>query len=285
MGIPHFNVLAIRTVSSVVMLAICSTAFVTLSFAQKIVADDSKGTVRTSELAPPTPIFLPGNPTCSTVNALDRSGGPFDSRVDHIVDNFGFKIDQASPNYANVPFNNGTGPSRELQNGATSDPSRTVSMTTTGDFFNWSSTKQITAVIVKGGAEGANVYPYKPFSFGGIEGGGTGLITPGSFGVSHVVFCYGIQLAPSAGQASISGRVMDAGGRPVAGAVIQLWNVSTGVYRNATSGSMGYYTIAEVPVSDFYVLTATHGRLSFDNNTRSFTVNDDVTDVDFVQAF
>lgn len=242
-------------------------------------------TVSGSENLAPTPLFLSGNPTCKDVNGLDQPGGPFDSRVSHIVDDFELKIDEASPNYSNVPFNSGSNPSRTLGGGATPDLTRTVSMTTTGNLFNWSSTKQITAVIVKGGPNGGNVYPYRPFSFGGVNGGGTGLTTPGGFGVSHVVFCFGIQLVPSAALATISGRVTDANGNPVRGAAIELWNVTTGTYTLAMTGSFGYYTLTDVPVADFYVLTATHGRMSFADNTRSFTLEDDLEGVDFVQSF
>ncbi len=244
-------------------------------------------TVNRSENLTPTPFSLSDNPTCKDVNGLDLPGGPSDTRVSHIVDDFELKIDEGSPNFSNVPFNNGSNPSRSLGGGATPDLTRTVSMTTTanGTSFNWSSTKQITAVIVKGGPNGANIYPYRPFSFGGINGGGTGLTTPGAFGVSHVVFCFGIQLVPSSAHATISGRVTDANGKPVRGAAIELWNVSTGTYSLTMTGSFGYYTLTDVPVANFYVLTATHGRMSFANNTRSFTLEDDLEGVDFVQAF
>jgi hypothetical protein len=281
MGFPLRN----RFTARIVVLALCTSVFVNLSIGQKKMDQGSSLPTRTSELAPPTPFVLPGNPTCQQLNAMDQPGGPFDTRVDHMDENFGLKIDEASPNYANVPFNNGTNPQRNLEGGAAVDLTRTVSMTTTGDFFNWSSTKQITAVIVKGGPVGANIYPYKPFSFGGVNGGGTGLTTPDKFGVSHVVFCFGVQLVPSAAHASISGRVTDANGYPVRGATIQLWNVSSGEYSFAQTGSLGYYTLTDVPVADFYVLTATHGRMSFADNTRSFTLEDDLEGVDFVQSF
>lgn len=247
----------------------------------------AKKNVNRSENIAPTPIPINDNPTCKDVNGLDMPGGPFDPRVAHIIDDFELKIDEETPTFANVPFNTGTNPTRYLDGGATADLIRRVSMTTTanGTSFNWSSTKQITAVIVKGGPNGANIYPYQPFSFGGVNGGGTGLITPGGFQVSHVVFCFGLQLVPSAARATISGRVTDANGNPVRGAAIQLWNVSTGEYYYASTGSLGYYRLIEIPVADFYVMTATHGRMSFGNNTRSFTLEDDLEGVDFIQAF
>lgn len=285
MSFPQTDFLRNKFTARIVVLALCTSVFANFSIGQRKIAQESSLPTRTSEVVAPTPFVLPGNPTCAQLNAMDQPGGPFDTRVDHIDEDFGLKIDEASPNYANVPFNNGTNPQRNLEGGAAVDLTRSVSMSTTGTLFNWSSNKQITAVIVKGGPNGGNVYAYKPFSFGGINGGGTGLITPGEFGVSHVVFCFGVQLVPSAAHASISGRVIDANGNPVRGAAIQLWNVSTGTYYHAQTGSLGYYMLTDIPVADFYVLTATHGRMSFENNTRSFTLEDDLEGVDFIQAF
>lgn len=274
-----------RFTARIVVLALCTSVFANFSIGQRKIDHGVSLPTPTSEVIAPIPFVLPGNPTCSQLNAMDQPGGPFDTRVNHIDENFGLKIDEASPNYANVPFDNGSSPQRNLEGGAAADLTRSVSMSTTGTLFNWSSTKPITAVIVKGGPNGGNVYAYKPLSFGGVNGGGTGLITPGAFGVSHVVFCFGVQLVPSAAHATISGRVLDANGNPVRGAAIQLWNVSAGTYFHAQTGSLGYYTLTDVPVADFYVLTATHGRMSFGDNTRSFTLDDDLEGVDFVQSF
>lgn len=236
----------------------------------------------TNNLAP-TPFVLPGNPECSLLNSLHPGTGPNAGAVSHIVDDFGLKIDVESPNFANVPFNNGSSPARILQGGAAPDVTRTVSMTTTGNQFNWSSTKQITAVIVKGGPNGANVYPYNPFSFGEVNGGGTGLITPGGFGVSHVVFCFGVGLVPSSGGVSLSGRTLTAAGMPIRGTTMELWNVTRNEYHIATTSSFGYYVFNDLPAADFYVLTANHGRYTFADNTRSFTLNDDLAEIDFFQ--
>lgn len=261
---------------------LCTTLFANVSLSQKTI-ETSKSelpTTRTSEVDAPEPIFMSGNPVCADLNASSEA------RLSHIIDDFGLKIDEGSPNYANVPFNNGNNPSRQLQGGAAQDLTRTVSMSTTGNIFNWSSTKQITAVIVKGGPDGANVYPYNPFSFGGIDGGGTGLVVPGGGNaVSHVVFCFGLQLVPSSSNASVSGRVLDIDGNPIRGATLQMWNVSRGEYSYAYSNNFGYYTVTDLPVSDFYVLTVSHGRYSFFDNTRSFTLNDDIAGIDFQQSF
>jgi hypothetical protein len=266
----------------VITAALILTFSVNVSMAQKVATSKSEintevPQTRTSEVDAPTPVVFPGNPTCATINASTNPA------FSHIEDDFGFKIDEASPNYANVPFNNGSNPSRSLMGGAGADVTRTVSVSTTaGNTFNWSSTKAITAVIVKGGPNGANVYPYNPFSFGGIAGGGTGLTTPGAYGVSHVVFCFGLQLAPSAANASITGRVLDSTGMPIRGATIQIWNVTAGSYAYAYTNTFGYYTLVDLPVADFYVITANHGRYIFENNERSFTLDDNLTGVDFV---
>jgi hypothetical protein len=60
---------------------------------------------------------------------------------------------------------------------------------TAGDLisFTWSSDKPVYCVIVKGGAEGTNVYCYGAT---GSTGPDSGLSTPGEYNISHIVFCY-----------------------------------------------------------------------------------------------
>lgn len=93
------------------------------------------------------------------------------------------------------------------------------------------------------------------------------------------------QLTPSAAPAIISGRVMDANGVGVYGARFQLVNIATGQTYHARTNPFGYYLFAEIPTAEFYVLTISHKKMSFIENTRSFTLNDDLVGLDFIQAF
>ena len=224
---------------------------------------------------PPTPVTVGGNPTCRDLN---RSTDP---AFAHIVEDWGFKIDRASP--FNGTFQFVTAPSQELQGGLAADPLNSVTVTATGNTLNWSSTRLITAVIVKAGPEGSNVYPYPPSgSFGGEDGGGIGLITPDGSGVSHVVFCVGLPAGPSAAPASAGGRVLDSYGRGISGARMTVQNATTGETFTTYTSPFGYYNFVDLESPNFYFLTISSKRYTFANNMVTFSLDDNLTNLDFV---
>jgi hypothetical protein len=92
------------------------------------------------------------------------------------------------------------------------------------------------------------------------------------------------QLNPTAAPASIGGRVIFENGVGVRGAMLTLLNVNTGQTRNTVTNSFGYYYFGELPVEDYYVLTVSHRKYGFFNDTRSFTLFEDLVDIDFVQT-
>lgn len=130
----------------------------------------------------PTPVKVGQNPTCKNVNASTHS------RLAHIASDFGFKVDgNISGTY---PFVNNPGsPETELSGGAPADAANSVNLTITngGKSLQWSSTRPITAVIVKGGNNDANVYPYAPNSLG--DAGPLTVFNPNQE-ISHVTFCF-----------------------------------------------------------------------------------------------
>jgi subtilisin family serine protease len=90
------------------------------------------------------------------------------------------------------------------------------------------------------------------------------------------------ELAPTAGQASVGGRITDRRGRGVRGVSLSLFDASTGETFLATTNSFGYYSFSGLAVPDFYVLTAFDFRkYTIVNNIRSFTLHDDLVNVDF----
>lgn len=109
-----------------------------------------------------TPIFVAGNPSCTSLGYA-----------------FGFKVD---------PPNAGT---------YSIDGINTVTVTTDGVFFDWSSTLGMDAVISKGGPN-ANVYVYAP-----ERTSDTGLHSPINpnngkpFGLSHIDFCFDYEVGVS----------------------------------------------------------------------------------------
>ena len=91
------------------------------------------------------------------------------------------------------------------------------------------------------------------------------------------------ELAPTAGHALVSGRVVDASGRGVRAVELTLLNAITGETRRATTNAFGLYFFDDLEVATFYVLTAQQSkRFSLENNVRSFTLNDNLVDVDFL---
>jgi subtilisin family serine protease len=91
------------------------------------------------------------------------------------------------------------------------------------------------------------------------------------------------EIAPTAGEASIDGRVVDSRGRGVRGVNLSLYDATTGQTRYVTTGSFGYYAFTGAVVSDFYVLSAYGARrYRIENNQREFTLRDNLSNVDFV---
>lgn len=104
-----------------------------------------------------TPVFVAGNPTCAGLGY-----------------NFGFRID---------PPNAGT---------YSIDGINTVTVTTDGVYFDWSSTLGMDAVIAKGGPN-ANVYVYDPPAEAASDTDLHSPINPNNgqpFGLSHIDFCF-----------------------------------------------------------------------------------------------
>lgn len=124
-----------------------------------------------------TPVFVSGNPSCATLNASTNPA------FAHITSNFGFKVDP--PASGTFPYTNGAG--RELTGGAPSDPSNSLTIDIlNSSTFDWTSTRPISAVIVKGGPN-ANVFAFNPGSFGDTD-----LYTVGKrFEISHIEVCFG----------------------------------------------------------------------------------------------
>lgn len=92
------------------------------------------------------------------------------------------------------------------------------------------------------------------------------------------------QFTPSAAIAPISGRVTAASGNGIRGAVLTLLNLESGETRIAQTGAFGYYSF-EAEVGATYLLTIEHKRHFFSDSTRVISHNDELSGVDFVEAF
>ncbi len=90
-------------------------------------------------------------------------------------------------------------------------------------------------------------------------------------------------LAPSAGKATVSGRIAYSNGRGVGGVRLELLNASTNQLVSTVTNSFGYYSFKDLPVSDFYVLYVPSGRRVGAGviGSRSFTLESDLAEVNF----
>jgi hypothetical protein len=90
------------------------------------------------------------------------------------------------------------------------------------------------------------------------------------------------QLQPTAAPAIVSGRVTDSFGTGIGGARLILTDAQSGNSFTAMTNSFGYYTIGGVEIGNFYVLSVSHKRFTFADDTRAFTLNEDIAGMDFV---
>jgi hypothetical protein len=86
---------------------------------------------------------------------------------------------------------------------------------------------------------------------------------------------------PLAANASISGRVMTAGGNGIRNAIIMVTGGGLSEPRYAQTGTFGYYVFDNLPVGNTYVVTVISRRYIFSNPTRTVTLDDNVTDLNF----
>ncbi len=91
------------------------------------------------------------------------------------------------------------------------------------------------------------------------------------------------QLAPTAGEATVEGRVADGRGRAVRGVMLSLHDATTGETIYTKTNNFGYYSFTRLEVPHYYVLTAFDtSRYTITNNVRSFALHDNLANVNFV---
>ena len=91
------------------------------------------------------------------------------------------------------------------------------------------------------------------------------------------------ELVPTAGDVTISGRVIDTRGRGIRGITLSLLDASTGQTIYTTTNNFGYYNLNDVRAGRFYVLRLSPTKKYYAaDNERSFNVSDSLSDVDFV---
>lgn len=186
-----------------------------------------------------TPVFVAGNPDCTALG--------FD---------FGFKPQPEPPPSGDYPFPDGI---------------HTLTLTSDGTFFDWTSTLALDAVIVKGGPN-ANVYLYNP-----EETSDTGLHSPINpnnnqpFAISHIEVCYDYEVTVSKTADTTFTRTWD-------------WDIDKSVTPAAWSlftGDSGTskYTITATKESFTDSDWAVSGEITIDNDTPFDATVTSVSDV------
>jgi len=91
------------------------------------------------------------------------------------------------------------------------------------------------------------------------------------------------QLAPTASEGVVSGRILNTRGKGVRGIGLTLFDATSGETFYASTNTFGFYSFTGLELTDFYVITAHPSkRYSIIDNNRSFTLNEDLLNVDFV---
>ncbi|MBX3293489.1 MAG: carboxypeptidase regulatory-like domain-containing protein [Acidobacteria bacterium] len=106
----------------------------------------------------------------------------------------------------------------------------------------------------------------------GTSSGGTPFDIHGGFWFQN--------LAPTAAAVSITGRVTTAEGRGIRGVRLML-SAPDGSRMSTMTSTFGYYAFSGVPVGHSYVLEISSQRFTFANPTRVFSLQDQLTDMDF----
>ena len=88
---------------------------------------------------------------------------------------------------------------------------------------------------------------------------------------------------PTSAHANVIGQVIDGRGLGVKGMTMSLYNAGTGQTVFAVTNAFGYYVFTDLDVNTFYVLSATRNKqFSILDSTKTFTLQSDLTGVDFV---
>ncbi|MEO7674181.1 MAG: S8 family serine peptidase [Pyrinomonadaceae bacterium] len=91
-------------------------------------------------------------------------------------------------------------------------------------------------------------------------------------------------LAPTAGEASIEGNVVNSDGRAIKGARLTLVNASSSEVKVTLTNELGQYRFENLDVGSFYLLSVRHKRYRFNSSSIEFTLGEDLTGVAFVAA-
>ncbi|HMJ08952.1 MAG TPA: carboxypeptidase-like regulatory domain-containing protein [Pyrinomonadaceae bacterium] len=281
MKYPQVNVFDQLFSVRLTVFLICLALFTVTAVAQKRVSTQQL-TKQIDSLVPEAsvaPILFSGSTIfCDHLNGLPDTS--FGGAFTRMTDDDELIMDFAAPNgnFQYMTYNSPQGP--VILSGNQPNPIRSFNIASAGSIVaSFSSQIQIMAVIVRAGSNSyvySYAYPSSPLTYGD-----TNLNTGDPQPINRVTLCYGTSLAPSAGSASIAGRVVDFGGRGISGASLTVADASTGVSMGTRTNPFGYYTVDGLQAGQVYVVSIAHKRYSFAQESRTISLTEDLTSVDF----
>ncbi len=93
---------------------------------------------------------------------------------------------------------------------------------------------------------------------------------------------FSMSFSPTAAPASINGRVSTPSGRGIRNVSLTLTDTTTGELKYSRTSTFGYYRFLDLEVGRSYVLNLSSKRFTFAEPTRVITLNEDLTNEDFV---
>jgi hypothetical protein len=219
-----------------------------------------------------------GTVTCADLN-LD------DARFNSITEDYEFKIDPPPPVGTSAhPIVEGGG--GNLGGGLQPDDGTlTVNLSSDKEVTSFSFANgptdpyyAISAVIVKGGNRGTNVYYYPNLT---LSDSGSFTVTGGRNAISHLSFCLQPTIRPSAADGSVSGSVTNRFGGAIANARVRLTSLATGAVQTVYTNSFGYYRFDALETGDAYNVSVYASGYTFATSSSTFTLMGDQT-VNFV---
>ena len=278
MKFPQTNLFKMTVSLKILGLLVCMTALAIQPLAQvrtrttKKVVEANIDTVSAPQ-ATVSGILNPGgntNPSCAFLDSRNT-----DPAFAHITSDNGLKLDFQSPTGV-FEFTTDEDPPEDREVSGDEQPGKFIRVTSsTFSITEFNSDLLITAVIIKSGDD-AIVYPYNPGTF--MD---TNLAGPAGAQISHLTFCFAVVNNPSAADSTMAGRVVTAGGKAIAGARLTLINPFTGESRTAATNAFGFYTFTELESGSVYFVSVNHRRYKFGENTKTITLNDSLSNVDF----
>jgi hypothetical protein len=122
-----------------------------------------------------------------------------------------------------------------------------------------------------------------------VSAGGTSTFAPnvpaGSVNITlkygEAVTCTFNNAVTTAANVSASGKVTDAAGFGLSRTLVTIQNTSSGATRSVYTNSFGNYRFDDLPAGDFYIITVSNRKYTFETDTQAFVLNDAVENVNF----